>query len=214
VSFAALIPLIHELEDVFDRLQVTRSYGGTIAYNFYAPPRFTQDIDVLLLVPAVTIPSLAEEFSTIGLRAELERPGPLSVEPILQQLRNKPYLCVLYCSAIRTELFTPWHPFHHLVLERSPIRELGGRKIRIHAPEDLIVFKKIFDRPKDIMDIKAILLSQKGTLDFGGLRFSAEMLLTKESLEGFAPNAFGVLVGAELRQALTSKIGRCRRGRR
>lgn len=96
-------------------------------------------------------------------------------------------MAVFVCRGIRTELFVPWHPFHHRVLDRSPERDLEGRRIRIRAAEDLIVFKKIFDRPKDIGDIKAVLLAQKGRLDLERLKSDAKGLLMDESyaeLEG------------------------------
>jgi hypothetical protein len=60
MSFAGLIDVIHWLEDVFERLQLQRSYGGAIAYNYYAPPRLTQDVDVLALVPDTKIPELED----------------------------------------------------------------------------------------------------------------------------------------------------------
>jgi hypothetical protein len=53
--------------------------------------------------------------------------------------------------------------------------------IRIHAPEDLIVFKKVFDRPKDIGDIKAMLMAQKGRLDIDRLKSDAQQLLTHDA---------------------------------
>jgi len=52
--------------------------------------------------------------------------------------------------------------------------------IRIHAPEDLIVFKKVFDRPKDIGDIKAMLMAQKGKLNIERLKSDAQQLLTND----------------------------------
>jgi hypothetical protein len=85
------------------------------------------------------------------------------------------------CFGVRVEVFVPWHPFHHRVLDRSPSRDLQGRSIRIHAAEDLIVFKKIFDRPKDIGDIKAMLLAQKGRLDIERLKADAMEFLADES---------------------------------
>jgi hypothetical protein len=60
---------------------------------------------------------------------------------------------------------------------------LEGQAIPVHAAEDLIVFKKIFDRPKDWADIKAMLLAQKGLLDLNRIRTEAGHLLTAESLE-------------------------------
>jgi hypothetical protein len=183
MSLSGLVDVLHWLETVFNGLQLRRSYGGAIAYNYYGPPRLTQHIDVLALVPDMKIPALVDEFAGAGCLHGDRDPGPVELRPVLDDLRSKAHYTVFHCRGIRTELFVPWHPFHHRVLERSPERELEGRRIRIHAPEDLIVFKKIFDRPKDIGDIKAILMAQKGNLDLERLRFEAKSLLTDQSFE-------------------------------
>lgn len=162
--FAGLVDVIHWLENVFERLQLQRSYGDAIAYNYYGPPRFTQD--VLALVSDTKVPELVEEFSSAGCRHLSPGARPVAA---------------FACQGIRTELFLPWHPFHYRVLERSPERDLEGRMIRIHAPEDLIVFKKVFDRPKDIGDIKAMLMAQKGKLDIERLKCDGRQLLTPDS---------------------------------
>jgi hypothetical protein len=183
MSLAGLIDVIHWLEEVFARLQVRRSYGGAIAYNYYAPPRLTQDVDVLALVPDMKIPALLHEFSAAGCRHLNPDPRPVELEAVMEDIRSKAHLAAFACMGIRTELFVPWHPFHYRVLERSPQRDLEGRKIQIHAPEDLIVFKKVFDRPKDIGDIKAMLMAQKGKLDIERLQGDARQLLTDESYQ-------------------------------
>jgi hypothetical protein len=181
MSPGRLIETVHWLEGVFDRLSLARSYGGAIAYNFYGPPRLTQDIDVLALVPDLKVPPFLDELTAAGcLHGELE-PRPIELGAVLQDFRSKPRLAVFQCKGVRTELFLPWHPFHHRVLERSPEEDLGGRRVRIHSPEDLIVFKKIFDRPKDIQDIKAILLARKGRLNLERLKADAKELLTDGS---------------------------------
>ncbi len=178
---AGLIDVIHWLEEVFDRLGLRRSYGGAIAYNYYGPPRLTQDIDLLALIPDLKAPSLVDELARAGCRHDDRNPRAIEIRAVLDDLRSKAHLAVFVCHGIRTEIFVPWHPFHHRVIERSPERDLEGRRIRIHAPEDLIIFKKIFDRPKDIGDIKAILLAQKGKLDFQRLKSDARELLQDES---------------------------------
>jgi hypothetical protein len=181
MSLVGLIDVIHWLEDVFGRLDLQRSYGGAVAYNYYGPPRLTQDVDVLAVVPDTKVPPLVDELSRAGCRHLTPDPRPVEMPAVLQDLRSKARLAVFVCRGIRTELFLAWHPFHHKVLERSPVRDLEGRKIRIHAPEDLVVFKKVFDRPKDIGDIKAILMAQKGKLDLERLKSDAHQLLTDES---------------------------------
>jgi hypothetical protein len=181
MSLSGLIDVIHWLEDVFDRLHLQRSYGGAVAYNYYGPPRLTQDVDVLAVIPDTKVPQFIEELTNAGCRHANPDPRPVEMPAVLHDLRSKAHLAVFLCRGIRTELFLAWHPFHYKVLERSPLHDLEGRRIPIHAPEDLVVFKKVFDRPKDIGDIKAILMAQKGRLDLDRLKNDARQLLTNES---------------------------------
>lgn len=181
MSLTGLVPTIHALEEILDRVGLRRSYGGAIAYNYYGPPRLTQDIDLLVLVPDLKTPALLDEMTAHGyLHGHDGR--PIDLRAVLSDLRGKAHLAVFKCQGIRVELFVPWHPFHHQVLDRSPERDLEGRRIRIHAAEDLIVFKKIFDRPKDLIDIKGMLLAQRGKLDLVRLRDDAKQFLSDTSL--------------------------------
>lgn len=136
---------------------------------------------MLVLVPDVKAPALVAEPAAAGCRHGDRDLRPVELRPVLDDLRGKAHLAVLVCRGIRTEVFVPWHPFHHRVLERSPERDLEGRAIRIHAPEDRIVFKKIFDRPKDLIDIKAMPVAQQGRLDLDRLKSDARGLLSDGS---------------------------------
>lgn len=184
---SGLVGTIHWLEDIFVRLKLNRSYGGAIAYNYYGPPRLTQDVDVLALLPGIQSPALIEALADGGCLLGDVEPRPLDLKAALAELRGKAHMAAFLRQSVRIEIFVPWHPFHSRVLERSPERMLGGRSIRIHSAEDLIVFKKVFDRPKDIMDIKAMLLAQKGRLDTARLLSDAKELLADanwKELEG------------------------------
>jgi hypothetical protein len=183
MSLAGLIDVIHWLEDIFHRLRLERSYGGAVAYNYYGPPRLTQDVDVLAVIPDTRLPQFVDELRSAGCQHLREELRSLELPAVLQDLRSKGRLAVFVCHGIRIELFLAWHPFHQQVLERSPERDLEGRKIRIHSAEDLMVFKKVFDRPKDIGDIKAMLMAQKGKLDLERLKSDAKQLLTEQSYQ-------------------------------
>jgi hypothetical protein len=175
----SLIRVIQQLEELFEAVGLQRSYGGAIAYNYYGPPRLTQDVDVLVLVPDTKVSRFVEMLAAAGFVHGDHR--PLELQTVLADLRSGARLTTLRYQGVRVELFAPWHPFHHEVLKRSPERALGERRIRIHAPEDLIVFKKIFDRPKDLQDIRAILLANKGLLDLERIRRDARGLLAEQS---------------------------------
>jgi hypothetical protein len=180
VSRPSLVQVIRGLEDLFERLGLARSYGGAIAYNYFGPPRLTQDVDVLVLVPDTKVPALVEALVAAGFVADAAG-AVIELGQVLAALRSKAHLAVFVYRGVRVEVFVPWHPFHHEVLRRSPQRDLGDRRIRIHAPEDLIVFKKIFDRPKDLQDIRALLLANAGLLDLDRIRRDARGLLSDES---------------------------------
>lgn len=181
MSAIGLVEVLHALEGILDRLGLERSYGGAIAYNYYGPPRLTQDVDVLVLIPDLKAPALVEALAAAGYRHGEVSPQSIELRAVLGDLRGKAHLATFVVEGVRVEIFTPWHSFHRRVLERSPERDFAGRVIRIHTAEDLIVFKKIFDRPKDWMDIKAMLLTQQGRLDFARIRQEARPLLTDDS---------------------------------
>lgn len=179
-----IVEVVLWLEDLFDRHRVDRSYGGAIARNFFAEPRLTRDVDLLVLVSQAQIPSLVEDLVGAGAlaleidaEAGTEIPRPMDLRRVLSDLRGKTHMTALLCFGVRVELFVPWHPFDHEVLRRSIEQQLNGRKIRIHSPEDLIVYKKVFNRSKDIEDIKAILAARAGMLDLDRIRSGATRLL-------------------------------------
>lgn len=179
-----IVELVVWLEDLFERHRVARSYGGAIARNYYALPRLTKDVDVLVLVSQPAIPPLVQELADAGAssvvlddKTGIETPAPLDLRRVLDDLRGGAYMTRLLCSGVRVELFAPWHPFDHEVLRRSREQLLDGRRIRIHSAEDLIVYKKVFNRSKDIEDIKAILAAQAGKLDLDRIRAGASQLL-------------------------------------
>lgn len=179
-----IVEVVLWLEELFDRHRVARSYGGAIARNFFAAPRLTQDVDLLVLVSQADIPPLVQELVDAGTsalavdeEAGVELPQPLDLRRVLADLRGRTHMTRLLCFGVRVEFFAPWHPFDHEVLRRAREQQLGGRKIRIHSPEDLIVYKKVFNRSKDIEDIKAILAAQAGALDLDRIRAGASRLL-------------------------------------
>jgi predicted nucleotidyltransferase len=88
----------------------------------------------------------------------------------------------LDCFGVPVELFVPWHPFDHEVLRSALPREVGGRSVKVHRPEHLLVYKKVFDRSKDIEDIKAILVANAGKLHVDLIRRWAGELLDGEGV--------------------------------
>jgi len=183
----SLVEVLLWLEDLFDRHGVERSYGGAFARNFYAPPRFTKDIDLLVLVSQVKIPGLVEDLRSAGVRriraddttGDEER-VPLELKDFLGDLRSQ-RMVRLDCFGVPAELFVPWHPFDHEVLRsalpRTPAAD--GEGPPAGAPPRL---QEGLRRSKDIEDIKAILVANPGRLDLDQVRKWSRQLLDDEGL--------------------------------
>jgi hypothetical protein len=88
----------------------------------------------------------------------------------------------LDCFGVPAELFAPWHPFDHEVLRSALSRDTGGRTVKVHRPEHLLIYKKVFDRSKDIEDIKAILVANPGKLNLDEIRKWSRDLLDEAGM--------------------------------
>ena len=61
-------------------------------------------------------------------------------------------------------------PFELETVERSRLHQIGELELRLPTPEDLIIQKAVAHRPKDFVDIAAIIASQPH-LDWTRIRY-------------------------------------------
>jgi hypothetical protein len=127
--------------------KVPHAIGGAIALAYYAEPRVTVDVDVNVFVPTDRWPDVRKALASLGVDVEaddsaLVRDG---------QVR-------LWWDRNPVDLFFSYDPFHDEM--ESAIRRVpfGDARIPIIAPEHLAICKAILDRPKDWLDIEAMLV--------------------------------------------------------
>lgn len=63
-----------------------------------------------------------------------------------------------------------------LFLSRASMRDVGGVKVPVVSPEDLIVMKILAARDKDKEDIRAVIRAGRGTLELDAVRSTITML--------------------------------------
>jgi hypothetical protein len=61
-------------------------------------------------------------------------------------------------------------PFEQEAVQRSTLHDTGTFAIRLPTPEDLIIMKTVAHRPKDLLDIQALIETNPG-LDRERIRF-------------------------------------------
>ncbi len=125
---------------------VPHAFGGAIALAYCTEdPRGTRDVDVNAFVPASEPePVLAALPAGVTVPA-----GTADVIAREGQVR-------LWWDDTPVDLFLDYAPLHTQAARGSREVPFAGRQIRVLGPVELVLFKALFDRPKDWVDIAAV----------------------------------------------------------
>lgn len=127
--------------------KVPHAIGGAIALAYYAEPRATVDVDVNVFVPTERWLDVREALVPLGVDVSVDEKA-LARDG---QVR-------LWWGRNPVDLFFSYDPFHDEMEGATRRVPFAGARIPILGPEHLAVCKAMFDRPKDWLDIEAILL--------------------------------------------------------
>lgn len=154
---------LHEVLDALVRLvkrqRVPYMLMGGFALSVWGRVRVTQDVDV-----GLSLDPRDEATFLAGLqRAHFLSTTP---QPILgHRLIVCRYLNTSRGFPVEVDLFLARGEYQRQALQRAVTVAVGRRRIRVIAPEDLILYKLLADRPIDRLDIQTILEEQVGRLD-------------------------------------------------
>jgi len=138
-------------------------YGG-LAAGLWGEPRYTEDVDIVLFI--------SERDALKFLRAASANGFAVDEGLAIQQLQVSGW-----ARLPLGEEKSPWHmdltlgdsPFDRSALARRKRVTLYDREAWVASPEDLIIYKLVSARDKDVMDVKQIGKRQK-SLDAAYLR--------------------------------------------
>lgn len=150
---ADLTPLLAVLRDLAVWLQAGKVSGvviGGLAASLLGRPRLTRDVDVLVLVDE----SHWAEFMTAGAEHGFV---PRRDDALTFARETRVLLLRHQESGIDVDVVFGGLPFEKEAVARSTWVELGGVRLPLPLPEDLIVMKAVAHRPQDLADIEAIL---------------------------------------------------------
>jgi hypothetical protein len=144
---------------------IRHAFGGAIALAYAVPnARATVDLDLNIAVPIDRAQTVLD-----ALPPDVQAPGEaVSIIGREGQIR-------LRWGSNPIDLFFPQHTFHAVVDARAVPGGFRGETIRVITATDLTVFKALFDRPKDWVDITEML--RAGAVDRDeALRWVAEIV--------------------------------------
>jgi hypothetical protein len=137
--------------------KVPHAIGGAIALAYYAEPRATVDVDVNVFVPTDRWPDLRAALARLGVDVDLDE-SALARDGKVR----------LWWDLNPVDLFFSYDPFHDEMEGATRRVPFNDARISILGPEHLTICKAIFDRPKDWLDIEAILVVAE-PLDVGAI---------------------------------------------
>ena len=175
------------LVETFNEQNVRYAIIGGLAIIQHTRVRTTDDIDALLLVPQLQMPTLFGALLGRGFRFDLE--------PTLREFRDHGFASVRFGQVI-VDLLRPVIPAYTHVLDRAVQSQIRGRAVRISSAEGLIVMKLISMRPQDEADIGDLVAAYGRTLDFDFIRAELDTFTKaddprRSKLENWAKQASG-----------------------
>ena len=126
---------------------VPHAFGGAIALAYYAEPRATVDIDINVFVDTDSAPAVFGFLTALGIAAS---PADAVRAGRDGQIR-------LWWDVTPIDLFFSYDPFHDAARSGSREVPFAHTTIPILSVDHLVVCKATFNRPKDWVDISAIL---------------------------------------------------------
>lgn len=130
--------------------RIPHAFGGAIALAYYAEPRSTIDVDLNVFVPVTGAEHVLDRLALLG----------VDVEDIRVRIQRDGQGRAMW-GRTPVDLFFAYDRFHDVAAKAVRDVPFTDTTITILGPEHLVVCKAVFDRPRDWVDIDAML--QRGT---------------------------------------------------
>lgn len=153
----SLVDKILAVHVAFDGAGIRHAFGGALALAFYTrEPRATADIDLNVSLDSIDVERV---FSAL--------PAPVVVGSADAEKVRKDDQVRLWWGRTPIDLFFRASPFHDGVAARTVPHSFASAELPFLSADDLAIFKALFDRPKDWIDIEAMI--DAGAIDLPGV---------------------------------------------
>jgi hypothetical protein len=159
----SLVEAIAAIIDHFEGAGIDYAIGGAVSYSAWAEPRATRDIDLNIWVTLERIEHAFDVLAAAGVR--LDRAAA-------RRDADERGMFVGYLGEYRVDVFIPSVPFYAEALRRRRRVRLAHRDTWVLSADTLIVFKMLFYRPKDLVDVQRLIEIQGDAVDRGFVRQS------------------------------------------
>jgi len=154
--------------NTLEREGLPSAIGGALAYGVHGHPRMTRDADLNTFVRCDDESNLAKLISTMKDLGASLAPG-LSEEQMIQKAKDGNCF-TFHLNDHKIEIFTNTVPF-------SLFDEAMKKRIRVSgtyvlSAESITIFKLLFNRQQDLLDVEKIIIRNQKQLDVAYIRHS------------------------------------------
>jgi predicted nucleotidyltransferase len=143
--------LINRLAIGLDQQKIPYMIIGGQAVLLHGEPRLTRDIDITLGVDIDQLHKVQKVVELLQLQSLVATPkqfvADTRVLPVIDPTSN-----------IRIDLVFSFSAFERLAVKRAILIEKDGYKVKYATAEDIVIHKIFAGRPRDLEDVKGILL--------------------------------------------------------
>lgn len=144
-----------------EQQDVSYAIGGALAYGIWGVPRATIDVDINVFVDGEELEAVLKAMAPLGVEADLDQVMAASED------RG---MFVVHAGLFRVDVFTPSIPFCSEA-ERTRVRHtVDNQEAWFLSAEALAVFKLLFFRAKDLVDLQRLIAVQGHRLNTAFVR--------------------------------------------
>jgi hypothetical protein len=177
VSAPTLLDVLAHLIDALAPTGIPYAFGGAIALATWSQPRATADVDLALFISPDRVDEAIRVIRAAGVEID---------STVARSQAASRGMFIGRAGPIRVDVFVASIPFDAVAESRRVPTRLVNRETFVHSPEVLAVFKMLFYRPKDLLDVERMLQVRGAAFDRSFVRDAlCEMLPDDERIQSW-----------------------------
>lgn len=146
----SLVTALDALQRSLDSAGIPMVVVGGVAASLLGRPRLTRDIDALVDLPDERWVELLAAAHRLGIEPRIDAPLEFAARSRVLLLRHVP-------SQIDIDVILGALPFEREAVAAGRTHSLGPIEVRLPRIEDLMIMKALAQRPRDLIDLEALL---------------------------------------------------------
>jgi hypothetical protein len=147
---STLVPALKAVMQWLTSEHVAGAIIGGVAASIRGRPRYTKDVDAVILADEIGWDRALASAARYGLVPRIDDPLGFASHSRMLLLRHDE-------SGIEVDVSLGGLPFEREAVERASVVEVKRLRLRLSSAEDLVIMKAVARRPKDWTDIDAVL---------------------------------------------------------